>query len=126
MRQISIPLETSLVRQFPRFMDCVRASVYGCNRQFKAIAADLDMRASELSRKLADNPDDNVHFPVERLPELVQATGDSRPVLWLAESFLDDAGARKQHAVDRISALLPELTALLSEARDESPIKAVK
>ncbi|TAK45241.1 MAG: hypothetical protein EPO27_10500 [Betaproteobacteria bacterium] len=128
MRQLSFTLESSLVQQFPDFRDVIKASVYSCGRAFKAIAADLDMSVSELSRKLTDNPADPVHFPVHRLPELVRATGDKRPILWLVESFLDDPDLRKQHAVDRIEQLVPELLALVKEARaaDAQPLKAVR
>lgn len=118
-RQLSLTLENSLPQQFPDFRDVVRASVYDCGRQFKAIAADLDLSVSELSRMLANNPADPRNFPLERLPELITATGDKRPVLWLVEAFLDDPAARKQHAVDRIEALLPELAAMVKEARAE-------
>lgn len=117
MRQLQIPLEASLVHQFPEFRDVVRASVYSCGRQFKAIAADLDLSVSELSRMLADNPGDPRHFPVARLPELIAATGDRRPVLWLAERFLEEPGARRQSAIDRLGTLLPEIAALLAEAK---------
>lgn len=118
MRQLQIPLEDrSLLEEFPEFRDVIRASVYGCGRQMKAIAADLDLSPSELSRMLADNPNDPRNFPVGRLPELIAATRDKRPALWLVERFLDDPGARRQHAMDRIDALLPELQALVREAR---------
>lgn len=126
MRQLSLTLEGSLVHQFPSFLDMVRASIYNCGRQFKAIAADLDLSVSELSRMLAENPTDPRYFPMTRLPELVRATGDKRPILWLVESFLDDPEARKLHAVDRLSALLPELTALVTEARGDAQLRAVK
>lgn len=132
MRQLSFTLEHSLVQLFPEFRDVLKASVYDCGRQFKAVAADLDMSVSELSRMLANNPADPRNFPLERLPELIAATGDKRPVLWLVESFLDDPAQRRQHAVDRIDSLLPELVALVKEARADPPqqasanIKAVK
>jgi hypothetical protein len=117
MRQLSLTLETSLIQLFPTFRDVVVASVHGCGRQLKAIAADLDMSPSELSRKLADNPKDLVHFPYEKLPALIEATGDKRPVLWLVEKFLDDPVAKRQSAVDRLDKLLPEIAALVKEAR---------
>lgn len=128
MRQLSLSIEPGLVQQFPEFRDVVRASVYSCGRAFKAIAADLDMSVSELSRKLGDNPNDNVHFPLHRLAELVAVTGDKRPILWLVESFLDDPAARKQYAMDRLSALLPEIAGLVKEAQgaQADPIRAVK
>lgn len=119
MRQLSLTLETSLIQQFPTFRDVVVASVHGCGRQVKAIAADLDMSPSELSRKLADNPKDLVHFPYEKLPALIAATGDKRPVLWLVEQFLDDPAAKRQSAVDQLARLLPEIAALVKEARDD-------
>lgn len=127
MRQLSLTLEASLTQQFPAFRDVVRASVYDCGRQFKSVAADLDMTSSELSRKLADNPADPIHFPLHLLPELITATGDKRPILWLVEKFLDDPDARKQHAVDRIEQLVPELLALVKEARSaEQQVRVVK
>ena len=129
MRQLSIPLDRSLVQQFPEWRDVVRASVYSCGHPFKAVAAELDLSVSELSRMLGHNPNDPRNFPLERLPDLIRATGDKRPVLWLVESFLDDPSARRQHAVDRLGALLPEIAALVKEARadvDASPVRAVK
>ena len=119
MRQLSLTLDQSLVQQFPNFRDVVRASVYDCGRQFKAIAADLDMSPSELSRKLADNPKDLVHFPYQKLPALIASTGDKRPVLWLVEMFLDDPVAKKQSAIDSLARMLPEIAALVKEARAE-------
>lgn len=126
MRQLSFNLEYSLVQQFPEFRDCVRASVYSCGRAFKTIAADLDMSVSELSRKLSDNPADPVHFPLHRLAELINATGDKRPVLWLLEMFLDDPAQRRQQAMERLEQLLPELQGLVTEARKEPALKIAK
>lgn len=87
--QLGLDLDPGLIDQFPEFRDVVRASVYDCGRAFKAVAADMDMSVSELSRKLADNPSDPVNFPLHRLPELVAATGDKRPVYWLNAKFLE-------------------------------------
>lgn len=87
--QVELRFEAGLTEQFPEFMDCVRAAVHGCGRPFKHVAADLDMRVSELSRKLAENPQDPVHFPLRRLPDLIRATNDLRPLYWLIERFLE-------------------------------------
>lgn len=121
MRQLQIPLESSLTHQFVEFRDVVRASVYSCGRQFKAVAADLDLSVSELSRMLADNPNDPRNFPVARLAELIHATGDKRPVLWLAEKFLEEPEARRQSAIDKLQSILPEIASLLAEARAPQP-----
>lgn len=94
----------------------VKASVYDCGRAFKAIAADLDMSVSELSRKLADNPNDPVNFPLDRLTELIEATEDYRPILWLAEKYLDDAESKRKRAIDHIVSQLPALMQALKVA----------
>lgn len=120
MNQIQIDFKGGLLQQFPAWMDCVRASVYGCGRQFKSVAADLDMSVSELSRKLADNPADNVNFPVDLLPVLIEATGDKSPILWLVEKFLDSSESRQRRAVLGLERLLPELQSLLKDARGET------
>lgn len=125
MRQVEINFEAGLTVQFPQFRDVVKAAVYGCGRPFKAVAADLDMTSSELSRKLGDNPNDPVHFPLHMLPELIQATGDKRPVYWLVESFLEDEDVRRARAVAQIGDMLPQLQALLKMAGQVGSLKAV-
>lgn len=125
MRQVEINFEAGLTVQFPQFRDVVKAAVYGCGRPFKAVAADLDMTSSELSRKLGDNPNDPVHFPLHMLPELIQATGDKRPVYWLVESFLEDEDVRRSRAVAQIGDMLPQLQALLKMAGQVGSLKAV-
>lgn len=112
-KQLELCFEGGLLDQFPQFKDCVRASVYGCGRSFKGVAADLDYSPSLLSRMLADNPNDPRNFPVDRLPDLVAATGDKRPVLWLVEKFLEDAEARRKQALDSLASMLPQISAAL-------------
>jgi hypothetical protein len=114
-RQLQIDFQGGLTQQFPEFRDVVRASVYACGRPFKAVAADLDMSVSELSRKLADNPADPVHFPLPRLPELLAATGDLRPVYWLIESFMEDPEAKKARVLAEASDLVRSLQAVLGQ-----------
>lgn len=111
--QVELDFEGGLLQQFPEFMDCVRASVHGCGRQFKAIAADLDMSPSELSRKLADNPNDQVHFPLQELPRLIEATRDMKPLYWLVEAFLEDSEAKRRRMNAELATMLPKIKALL-------------
>lgn len=74
------------------------------------------MTSSELSRKLGDNPNDPVHFPLHRLPDLIEATGDKRPIFWLIEKFLEDNATRHARAVAQLADMLPQLQALLKTA----------
>ena len=117
--QLNLLIDPGVTDQFPEFHDVVHASVYSCSnrRQFKAIAADLDMSPSELSRKLADNPNDPVHFPLKRLPELIRATGDLRPIYWLMASFLENDESRQRRLVETIGQQLPQLLALVKQLK---------
>jgi hypothetical protein len=115
-RQLAIEFEAGLLEQFPEFRDVVRASVYSCGKAFKSVAADLDMSVSELSRKLADNPNDPVNFPLHRLSELIAATGDKRPVYWLVEKFLEDPDSKRKRSLDQLAVLMPQIEALLKTA----------
>lgn len=113
-QQIVLDFEGGLTERFPDWRDVVRASVYDCGRPFKAIAADLDMSASLLSRRLS-GAEDAQHFPLDRLPELLAATGDMRPIHWLAERFLTDARLRDAQVRARLAHLLPEMERLVSQ-----------
>lgn len=112
--QYELSFDAGLREQYPNFQHLLQACVAGCGRPHKIVAADLDMTSSELSRKLADNPNDPVHFPVQRLPDLIHATGDMRPIYWLIEEFLDDADSKRKRAVDELRHLLPQLQRLVA------------
>jgi hypothetical protein len=114
MRQLEITFEAGVRERFPEFADCLKASAYGCGRAFKVIAADLDMSASELSRKLAQNPNDPVNFPAQRLPELIRAT-NLDPIIWLVEEFLEGAADKRERAKAELAAMLPRIAALLEK-----------
>lgn len=116
--QVDLELDPGILDQYPDFRDAVRASVYSCGRAFKAIAADLDMSVSELSRKLADNPNDPVHFPYNRLPDLIRATGDLRPVYWLVATFIESDEQKQHRAIDQLSRLLPQIQALIKRVQE--------
>ncbi len=118
MQQFELDFEGGLTERFPEFIDCLRASVHGCGRQFKAIAADMDMSASELSKKLSDNSD--THFPARRLPELLLATKDYSPIYWLVESFCDDPDAKRRKSIERLAAMLPEIERILRDTGDKA------
>lgn len=118
---MNIEFDSGITEQFPAFKDVVRASVYSCGRAFKAVAADLDMSVSELSRKLADNPNDPVHFPLDRLPELLAATGDLRPVYWQIERFMENPQARRDRVLSEAQEVLKRMHVLLEQVVAEKP-----
>jgi hypothetical protein len=60
---------------------------------------------------LNDNEDDPRHFPLDFLPLVIEATGDLRPLQWLAAKFLPDDGMRRDASIARIEQVLPQLAA---------------
>jgi hypothetical protein len=118
MEQIELNFEAGLIEQFPEFQQCLKASVYSCGKPFKAVAADLDMSSSRLSRMLNEN-DENIHFPAYRVPELMKATGDIRPIYWLVETFCRDADERQKAAVRQFMAEMPKMMKLMEKIANE-------
>lgn len=110
--QLTLDFEPGLTERHASLLECVKASVYGSSKAFKAIASEMDLSQSDLSRKLAGNPDDPRRFTVEDLERVIAATGDTRPVLWLIERFLQDPEAKRARAAAELARLLPELIAL--------------
>ena len=113
MKQIEINFEGGLLEKYETFREAVIENVYGSRHQLKAIAADLDMSSSELSRKLKENPNDNVEFPLHRYADLLDASEDFTSLFWLVEKYLDDADSRKKQAISELVILMPRLQKLV-------------
>lgn len=113
-QQFELDFEAGLTQRFPSFMDCVRDSVYSSRRQFKAIAADLDMSPSELSKRLSDHAD--IQFLLKRLPELLEATQNLNPIFWLVETYCDDPEQKRKKSIAQLAQMLPALQQLVREA----------
>jgi hypothetical protein len=117
--QLTLDFEPSLVERHRTCMDCIRQSAYTNRNPLKTIAADMDLSESELSRKLAQNPNDTRRFTLDDLEAFIEATGDKTPVIYLAAKYLADTEKVKQAAVDKLMRDLPDLMALLKTAITE-------
>ena len=115
--QMTLDFEVGLAERHESLKACVRERVYANRKPMKALAADLDMSQSELTRKLAGNPDDPRNFSVDDLELYITTTGDTVPILYLVEKFLQDDGQRQKRAVAQLERLLPDLAALIKQAR---------
>ena len=105
-----------LTAQFLRLRDVCAASVYGCRGGLKAVAADLDVSPSELSRMLNREQDDPRKLDVEDLVALVRSTGDTRPVQWLIETFLCDPEQQRAMALAQLAQVVPAVMELAKQA----------
>jgi AraC-like DNA-binding protein len=113
--QLAIDFAPGLLEQYATFMDCLRGAAYGCGKQLKAIAADLDMSPSELSRRLSDDAAD-IPFRARDLEAFIESTQDTRPIQWLVLRYLADASTASERAMRELAALAPTFVALAKAA----------
>lgn len=115
--QLTIDFTPGLTERHTNLLDCVRQGAYSHRNPLKTIAADMDMSQSELSRKLANNPDDTRRFSVGDLEMYIQATGDTTPIYWLIEKYLQDDSVKQKQAMAALTKALPDLLALFKVAQ---------
>ena len=114
--QISLDFTPGLTEMYESGLACVRARVHQQGRPLKSIAADMDMSLSELSRKLADNPNDPRSFTLEDFETYLKSTGDTLPLLYLVQRYCTDPQAKQREALGALASMVPQLQALLKAA----------
>lgn len=114
--QHSFDFTPGLTTQFPRLRDVLCAVVYASRAGLKGVAADLDVSPSELSRMLNREQDDPRKLDVDDAVAIVASTGDTRPVQWLIERFLQNPEERKATAALQLAQILPAIIELVHQA----------
>lgn len=105
MQQITINFDASITDAYNSCREYVESRVHHQGRPQKAIAADMDLSPSDLTRKLAQGPNDCRRFNLDDLETFMDITGDTSPIQYLAAKYLgDDQG--------KIAALEAELDRL--------------
>jgi hypothetical protein len=105
MAQLSINFDAGISECYHTCREYVAARVHQIGRQQKAIAADLDLSPSHLSRKLAQSPTDTMRFTLDDLERYIETTGDTKPIEYLIEKYL----AGQSSEIERLRARLAEL-----------------
>ncbi|MCH8506844.1 MAG: hypothetical protein LAT50_21395 [Ectothiorhodospiraceae bacterium] len=105
--QLALNFEPGRAESYATCREYVAARVHQQGRPQKAIAAEMDYSPSDLSRKLAQNPDDSRRFTLDDLELYMKKTNDTDPILYLVEKYL------APHAGDEVA----ELERKLAEAR---------
>lgn len=114
--QLTIDFTPGLTERHESLLACLRECAYTQRNPLKTIAADMDMSQSELSRKLASNPGDPRHMTVEDLESFIDATGDTTPIQWLIEKYMQDGTQRQKQAVAALARLAPLIESLTKQA----------
>ena len=113
---IQLEIPDGLSDRYCTTLEVVRAGAYSNRKPLKTIAADMDVSPSDLSRKLANNPDDPRRFTVHDLEAYIQSTGDVQPVMYLVQRFCTDPQAKQREALVALAKLAPQIQALLKQA----------
>lgn len=120
--QLSLSYEPGLTSHFRTLEDCCQHVVLTSRSGVDGVAAHLDMPPSELSRRLnahhavKEGDISNRPLRISDLMGIMQATGDHRPIYWLAEKFLGDPDAQRVAAAQQIGMLIPVLIGLAEQA----------
>ena len=114
MSQLTLNFEPALPERFPTLRAFVAHRSAVVAKQAKAVAADMDLSPSTLSRKLNPTEGDTQRFNVDDLEAWLASTGDAAAVVeYLAAKFLDSDAKRHQRVVASAEALLAELAKVL-------------
>ena len=124
MNQVAFDFTPGLTTQFPHLRDVLCACVYGSRGGLKSVAADLDVSPSELSRMLNRDQDDPRRLDVDDMVLIVASTGDTRPVQWLIERFVQDPEQRRATAAAQLAQILPAIVELAAQAGVTQPARA--
>jgi len=114
--QLSLDFQPGLTERYDTLLACVSAGAYNHAKPLKSIAMDMDMSPSDLSRKLADNPNDPRRFTVGDLEAYIRATGDTTPIIYLAQKFCVDSEFKRREALSALAQMAPQIQALLKAA----------
>ncbi|MEM6486501.1 MAG: hypothetical protein AAF662_16150 [Pseudomonadota bacterium] len=104
MEQITINYEAPLTTAWATCREYVASRIHSQGKPQKAIAADMDYSPSDLTRKLAQSPNDSRRFTLDDLETFIEVTGDTSPITYLAEKYLK-AEAEKERLLARIAEL---------------------
>lgn len=115
MQQFALNFEPGLAERWRSLKACVRERVYKHIKPLKAIAADMDLSESDLSRKLADHPTDPRNLTCDDLERYIQATHDTTPIFYLIEKYAVSQDAKRAFAAAEFAKALPEMLALAKQ-----------
>lgn len=114
--QLTLDFTPGLTERWGSALECVRERAYSHRNPLKTIAADMDQSLSELSRKLASNPEDTRRLSLDDFEAFLRATGDMTPIYYLIDKYLTDSTVKQKRAMHELSRQLPELIALMKAA----------
>ena len=111
-QQHTLNFDPGLAERWRSLKACMRERVYAHPKPMKAIAAEMDLSESDLSRKLSDNPGDPRNLSCDDLESYIARTGDLTPIYYLTEKYAVNPDAKRAFAAAELAKALPEILAL--------------
>jgi len=128
--QLSLQFDPGLSEMYGSTLDVIRSSieldVAAQRTTMKGVAADLDMSSSDLSRKLANNPDDPRRFSLADFDRYLSERKDMRPLYYLIEKHLASDQDVQARAIQQVQAMAPQMLALLAQLMPADPKATTK
>lgn len=110
-QQLTLDFEGGLTQRYKTLIDILAAGTY--RHGLQRVASAMDQAPSNLSAMLSGHR----HFPVDRLGDWIEETGDLTPLYWLIEKYLEPPEAKRDHVIQELSLLMPEIQRLLDQAK---------
>jgi DNA-binding MarR family transcriptional regulator len=110
MNQLAIDLNPDVTKAYGSCREYIGTLVHRQKKSQKEIAADMDYSPSDLSRKLAQSPNDSRRFTLDDLENFIEVTGELEPIIYLVTKFMAKA------ELSEIEKLRRELAQLKGEA----------
>lgn len=98
--QLTLNFDAGLTEAYETCREYVAYRVHHQGKMMKAIAADMDLSPSDLTRKLAQSPNDSRRLTLDDLERYISVTKDVEPIKYLIEKYLADTKDEKIKALE--------------------------
>lgn len=98
--QLTLNFDAGLAEAYETCREYVAYRVHHQGKMMKAIAADMDLSPSDLTRKLAQSPNDSRRLTLDDLERYISVTKDVEPIKYLIEKYLADTKDEKIKALE--------------------------
>lgn len=94
-QQLTLDFERGLSSLYGSGRELLQTAVHQQNRMQKAIAAEMDLSPSQLTRKLAQGPDDSARLTLDDAERFMEVTGDFSLIEYYIDRFIAKASVSK-------------------------------
>lgn len=99
-QQLTLDFEKGLSSLFNSGRELLQTAVHQQNRMQKAIAADMDLSPSQLTRKLSQSPEDSARLTLDDAERFMEVTGDYSLIEYYIDRFIAKASVSKIQALE--------------------------